>query len=307
MKRTFAHLPLRKAAAIAGVVAAMLCGRSRALAAEEGAPGVEADLESRIFASSNLAAGRSGVSQWSSSIDLSAPVAGSDAFGLGVDVVAERLGFGFQNFGGFIPGKASPLSGASVLSLQPTLALTPSTRWSLIESAQVQYAGAGDARLRDAALWAGSSAVACQYDVGLKIGFGIEVEQRMRASALILPFPIIDWRISDRWSLVSLDGESGRLACSITKFLGVYGQLEFQSQDLRLGRLSSLPSGILRYEAYPLTVGIQWKPGPHTTASVYGGEAISQSYRFESARGDLLGLGATHAPILGGFEIDCSF
>ena len=299
--------PIQKKWSVLGLIAAASWCWAIPLAAEEAAPGVEADAQSRFTASSNLAASGGRVSQWSNSIDLSAPVAGSSAYGLGLDLIAERLEFHFSDFSGFLPGRSPPLSGASVITLQPTVALTPSRSWSLIESALVQHAGADGARSGDATLWGGSVAAAYQYAANLKIGLGFEVLQRMNASALFVPFPIIDWRISDRWSLLSVDGETGRLSFAFTRTLSGFGQLEFQSQDIRLGRSASIPSGIMRYEAYPLSLGIQWKPRPRLTASLSAGEAVAQKYRFEDGGGRLLRSSATHAPLIGALEIDCSF
>jgi hypothetical protein len=291
---------------LAVLIAAGGCGL-RPLAAQEAATAVEADFQSRFTANADLAPGGGAVSQWSDSLDLSLPVAGSGAYGLGVDLIADRYGFGFNNFSLFLPGKTPPVANASVFTFQPTLVLTPAKPWSLIGSVLLEYAGADHASTNGAMLWGGSVAAAYQTGPGLKLGLGVEGMQQMKASAWYFPFPIVDWRISERWSLVSTDGETGRLAYAAASTVSLFGQLEFEEQDLRLARSSSLPSGIVRYEAYPLSLGVQWKPCPHLTVDLSAGEAVAQDYDFADAQGRLLRDSAQHAPALGTLELDCPF
>jgi len=276
-------------------------------AADDAAATVEAEFQSRFTARSGLASGAGAVSQWNDSLDLSLPVAGSAAYGLGVDLTAERLEFGFGDFGGFLTGKAAPLANASVLTVQPTLVLTPAGPWSYIESAVVQYAGADHASTNGAVLWGGSAAAAYRATATFKIGLGLEGMQRMEAAAWFFPFPIVDWHISDRWSLTSVDGQTGRLAYAVARTVSLFGQLEFQEQDIRLARSSSLPSGIVRYETYPLSLGWEWKPGPHLKTALSAGAAVAQAYHFADAQGRLLRDSDRHAPAVATFEIDCSF
>jgi hypothetical protein len=279
----------------------------RLLAAEDSASAVEAEFQSRFAASSDLASGGGAVSQAYESIDLSLPVAGFGGGGLGVDLSAERLQFHFSNFGLFLAGRAPPLSGADLLTLQPNLVIAPNHQWSLIGSALVQYAGADHASTSAAGLWGASVGAVDQASPTLKVGLGVEVEERMKASALVLPYPIIDWHLSDRWVLTSLDGTTGRLAYACTEAWSVFGQLEFQEQDIRLRRTSSIPSGIVRYEAYPLSVGILWKPHPRLTASCWVGEALDQSYRFEDQNGRLLRASLSRSPGIATLDLDYSF
>jgi hypothetical protein len=287
---------------------ALIVGSFRGLsAADDAGSGVEADFQSRFAANSDLASGGGTISQAYESLDLSLPVAGSEANGLGVEVIGQRLQFHFANFNRFLPGRAAPLSGASVVTLQPTVILTPARSWSLIGSGLVQEAGADHAASRDSTLWGGSVAAAYQASATLKLGVGIEVEQRMKASALVLPYPIIDWHISDRWSLASLDGETGRLAYACNGAWSIFGQLEFLSQDIRLRPSSSIPSGILRSESYPLSLGVQWKPRPRLAVSGWVGQALDASYQFEDRNGRLLRASGSHEPLVGTIDLDCKF
>jgi hypothetical protein len=306
MRERLLHCIIRRSGVLL-VLAALGAGFGPRLRAADDAAAVEAEFQSRFTANSDLASGGGSLSQSYESLDLSLPVAGSGAAGLGVDLIAERLQFHFSNFGRFLTGKAPPLADATLLMLQPNLVFAPNRQWSLIGSALVQYAGADHASSSAAGLWGASVAAADQVTATLKLGMGIEVEQRMKASALLLPYPIIDWHLTDRWSLSSLDGETGRLAYACSATWSVFGQLEFQSQDIRLRRSSSIPSGILRYEAYPLSLGLLWKPRPRLSASCWVGDALDQSYRFEDQNGRLLRASGTGAPLIGTFDLDYSF
>ncbi|HTQ31456.1 MAG TPA: DUF6268 family outer membrane beta-barrel protein [Opitutaceae bacterium] len=274
--------------------------------AQDAIPGPEVDVVVRSTTEAKLDPAGAGISQWSGLVDFFTPVAGSSRAGAGLDVIAERRGFRFRDFGEFIPGRSPPLSQASLLTLQPTLTFAAAPQWSLVGSALLQYAGAPQARFNDAVLLTGSIA-AYHREKNLKIGLGFEVEQRMGGSTLALPFPVIDWHISDRWLLTSLDGESGRLTYALTGEFSLFGQMEFQSQDIRLGRSSSIASGILRYEAFPLCGGLQYKPGRHLTASLAGGAALAQQYRFEDVHGRLLRSSGRHAPFTCVWEVDYNF
>ena len=290
-----------------GALAAGLSGLPQPAAAEDASAAVEADLLYRSTADAGLAAGGGTIGQAYESIDLSLPIAGSETNGLGVDLIAERFRFHFGNFGAFLPGRAAPLAYASVLTFQPNLILTPAPHWSLLGSGLVQYAGANQSGSHGATLGGASIAAVYQASSTLRLGFGIEDEQRFKASALVLPFPIIDWHITDRWSLTSVDGESGRLTRALSPAWSAFGQLEFFSQDLRLGRSSSIPSGIVRYEAYPLSLGVQWQPRPHFSLALSAGAALGQDYRFEDRNGRLLRASRTQSPGLGTLELIYGF
>jgi len=288
---------------IFALVALVLC---RPLAAEEAVPPAEIDATGRAIANAPLGAGRAGVAQWSGAIDFFTPVAGSSQCGLGLDVIAERRTYHFRDFGDFLPGRSAPLSQAALITLQPTLAVNLTPSWSVVGSTQLQSAAAPGAPLRDALLSTGSVG-AFFSKKNLKIGLSLEFEQRLSGSPLIVPYPIIDWNFSGRWHLTALDGQSGRLSCDVTGEVSVFGQLEFQSQDIRLGRRSSIPSGILRYEAFPLFGGLQYKPGPHLVASLAAGAALAQNHRFEDERGHLLRTSDRHSPFICVLELDYSF
>ena len=303
--------PLRRAVlkpySAVGLLAALTFCLLRPLAAEEAPPPVEVDFQARFTADSSLGPGAARISQSSNLVDFFAPVAGSSAFGLGVDLILERLDFHICNFDGFLPGRSSPLSAASMVTLQPTLVLMPSRSWSLIVSPMVQYAGANGADSHDSILMSGSLAATWQFAAEKKLGLGFDVSQRLGGSAAVFPFPVIDWHFSERWSLLSIDGESGRLSCVLTRAWSVFGQLEFLWRDLRLSRSSSIPSGILRYEAFPLSVGLQYKPNRHFTAAVMGGAALSQQYRFVDEHGEPLGTSGNHSPMIATFALNYAF
>jgi hypothetical protein len=290
-----------------GCLLIAVAGGPRPLVAQDASSAVEADFQYRSTGSASLAPTGGAVAQAYESLDLSLPIAGSETNGLGIDLIAERFQFRFRNFGGFIPGRAAPLARASILTAQPNLILTPAPHWTLVGSGMIQNAGADQAAVHSATLAGASVAAAYQFSPALRLGLGVEEEQRFKASALILPFPIIDWHITDQWSLTSLDGESGRLAYAISHAWSAFGQLEFLSQDIRLGRSSSLPSGILRYEGYPLSFGIQWQPRRHLSIALSGGAALAQDYRFEDKHGRLLGASSSQSPGLGTLEIVYGF
>lgn len=292
---------------LAGLAALAAGGGAGCLRAQEDANDVEVEWQTRTTASADLATGGAKVAQWYSSVDLSLPVAGSRAYGLGVDVTAERQAFRFDDFGDFLPGRSAPLADATLLGLQPTLVLTPTRQWSLIAVVLAQYAGADGASSGGAMLLGGSLAATYQFTPSLKLGLAVELDPRMKAAAEVYPVPLIDWRISDRWSLTSLDGETGRLAYVLGGAWSVFGQLEFQEQDIRLRRSSSIPSGILHYEEYPASLGLLWKPVPHLSVSLWGGEALDQSYQFKDQNGGILRTSSAHAPLIGTFDLDYSF
>ncbi len=288
-------------------VGAIVVGGSRLWAENEAAPDFEVDAQNRFIADTHLASHGTEISQDLTSVDFSAPLAGSAAYGLGIDLIAERFAFGFRNFNRFLPGRAAPLSGATGLTAQPTVELTTVRDWAFIASGQVETLGANGAHLDDSALVSGSLAVAFSHSKTLKIGLGVEVDQRLSASPLILPFPIIDWKISDRWSVLSDDGQTGRLVYHLRGPFSLFAALEFDSRDVRLSRSSSLPSGIMRYEALPVSLGMQWKVNPSCTAAIAAGRAFAQQYRFEDRQGGLLRASDTRGPPLGSLELDFHF
>jgi Domain of unknown function (DUF6268) len=294
------------ASAFGSIVVAAICFLPP-LVADEAAPGIEVEARSRITGSSTLAPAGGRVSEVSNQVDLSLPVAGSSEFGLELDVIGEHLDFHFKDFGRFLPGRAAPLTAVEVVTLQPTVIFTPTPRWSFVGSGSIQSAGGGNARLGDSTLLSGSAGAIYQYAANRKIGIGIQVEEQMRAPARIIPFPLVDWRISDRWAILALDGESARLSYRATDTLSIIGRLEFQSQDIRLKTSSSIPAGIVRYEAFPLSAGIEYRPNKHLTINADCGAAIAQKYRFEDERGHLLRAGGAHSPWIGTLDIDYSF
>lgn len=279
----------------------------RLSADELSAPGAEVDLQFFRFGSIHLDTSTARVSLTTESIDLSFPLAGSAWMGLEADLYGERQRYQFNDFSFFINGRASPLSQARDFELQPSFLLMPKGPWSVAVSPKLQYSNAQHASLEEGRLWSLSVATFYQSAGKLKLGIGLNASQRMQGSALILPFPVIDWQMSEHWALRALDGESGRLAYRAGAQLSFYGEMRFESRDIRLAGNSSIPSGVLRTEDFPVLIGAEYHVSQHISLQIAAGRALAETFRFEDRDGRLLRVSQIHSPFLTRIEADLTF
>lgn len=270
-------------------------------------PGAEIDVQVYSLGSTRLDTSTAQVSSTTTSVDLSIPLAGSAWFGLELDIFGERQWYRFNDFFLFISDLASPLSEARDLELQPSLVLNPKGPWSVVISPKLQYSSAEHASLNESQLWSLSTAVFYQSRGKFKLGVGLNATQRLNGSALILPFPVIDWQLNEQWNLIALDGESGRLVYRAHSHLHFYGEVRFESRDIRLARKSSIPGGVLRTEDFPVLIGTEYQVSRHTVLRAAVGQTLAQTYRFEDHNGHVLGRSQIHSPFLATVQADLIF
>lgn len=269
-------------------------------------PAVELEGKADWISSCSLDGNGSRVSQTAFLLDASLPVAGGQGWGIGMDLVGTRRTFHFERFDRFIPGAAAPFESANDLSLQPVLALMPNPAWTWLVGANLEYAGAVGADFNKAFLASYSAAGLFEASPQLKVGFGCQLRQRFPRHRYLMPFPLLDWHYH-RWSLVSMDGETGRLSFAISSNTDLYAQVEFRSFDVRFGPGSPLAAGILHCDVFPAVLGVHIKVNKHFMLSVSSGLALTQQLRFEDQHGRFLKESDTRSPFCGNFDASWCF
>jgi len=269
--------------------------------------GPEIDVTYQQTGRSGFHSNQTTLSEDQINLDISIPLVGNENQGVETDFILQRDYYTIKRFQSSVGLLSSPIARANVSSWQIS-GITPlNSQWSLLGVGEIGTYAASDAALsRSFAEQVSFGSVYTFAGTKAKLGLGLELENRVGGARRILPFPLIDWKITDQISLLSFDGSSGKLSYHVNRAVTLFGQLEFESYDLRLSKHSSLRSGIIREESFPVTAGIRWQINRHLSLSSSIGVAWGQTYRFETDGGSTVFDGHTHHPMIAAFELDFS-
>ena len=262
---------------------------STSVFAEDDAPSppVITSLTGRYIAESSLGGGAKATSA-TGGLGIHFPVFRSGDFQLSQGVSYEREQTDFTGFGNFLPVNAAPYKGANDVKLSPDLSYKWSDELTFRTAFSAEYSGADSARFSDSISFGGY--VMGNYKVSdpLTVGFGFAITERLARSSRYLPIIGVDWQISENWHLSNLSGPNIRLSYLWNSSLTLFAQGEYEYRDIRLKDSASIPSGVVRYRSFPLSLGLAWKISEQLTADLFGGAAIAQQFDFARQDGGSL-------------------
>ena len=91
--------------------------------------------------------------------------------------------------------------------------------------------------------------------------------------------------MSDAWKLRSI-GPGAELTWQAADQWGFFLRGLYRPRDFRLAAEGELPSSVLRDRAFPVSVGVEWKPTARITATAFGGAILGGSLQFKEDGGE---------------------
>jgi hypothetical protein len=210
----------------------------------------------------------------------------------GIDPGYERLQFGFKDFSKFTGFAKNPLSGANAASVTPNVAYTWSDDLTFIAGFTAHYSASDGAVTGDSMTYGGFLTSAIKLSDSLSLGLGIAYMERLERSALFLPFPGIDWRISEHWRLAALRAAHPRVIYSPGVAWHWFFEAGYEYRDIRLERSAAPGSGIVRLRSTPVALGAEVDLSGGVSLTVEAGAAISEHFQLANAHGDTVADGS---------------
>jgi hypothetical protein len=179
-------------------------------------------------------------------------------------------------------------------------------KWSLLASPSVDYFMEDGADWSEAPSYGAVLAVSRRFGPGLQLGLGVSAFDRLEQFEVI-PFPVIDWRITDRLRLTNPlnAGPTGGAGLEISYAIdggwtfGVGGA--YRSARFRLREQGPTPNGIGEERAVPAFVHAGLRLGRSLALDVYAGALLGGRVRVEdSGGGKLADRDFDPAPFVGG-------
>jgi hypothetical protein len=170
----------------------------------------------------------------------------------------------------------------------------------------LRFNGESGASSSDSLGWGLLGGVAWRIDENLTIGPGIGVFDRIEDSTRVFPILLVDWKISERWSLstgrglAASQGPGLTLGYQLSKVwsFGLTGR--YEEIQFRLDDQGPAPGGVGTDQSIPLVLGAAWKPNPRVGFSVFAGVEFGGELELKSANGQVLSSQEYDpAPIIG--------
>jgi opacity protein-like surface antigen len=172
------------------------------------------------------------------------------------------------------------LDDAVKLDILPGLRYGLDEKWTLIGGAIVEFAGAPDVDVGDAATFGGFGGARYAFTDRFALTLGAGVKSRLEDNVQVLPFIGLEWKISERFRLAS-KGPGINLAAAVSDTVAVTAGVAYDSRDYRLEDDNAFfPEGVARDTRVPIRVGVEWAPSKQFSIEAYTGAVVWQEYEF---------------------------
>lgn len=230
---------------------------------------------------------------------------------LGLRVANEHSWYDFSGPVALVPGTDDPFEHVSILQLGVTFTSRVNDRWSWIAGASIESAAEDGADFSDSLTYAGSAGVQHEVADGLRVGVLLSVSSRLEDDVRVLPLPLIEWQIDERWRLGPwpLAGRAGAYALTYSPSeawtLGVAAG--YQAREFRLDDGGPVPDGVGRDRRLPVAVVGQWTPRPSVLVRGFAGADVYSEIEVLDASGDTIGEDRSDTPFTFGVSATLRF
>ncbi|MBS0196666.1 MAG: hypothetical protein JSR77_07900 [Planctomycetes bacterium] len=238
--------------------------------------------------SSDFSDSNGDVSVWraGASLDMLFPVGERSDFG--ASLRGERWGFNFDNATGFA-ADGEPWTDINDFAMLLSFKHQCTDRWSASVGGGLESAFADGANFGDSLSGGGFVAASYKFSDTFTAGLGVSVRTRLEDNVSVFPVLLLDWKISDKWSLGTSPSIGRRLFSLSYKpcesaTISFGGGVEFL--DFRLDSDAATSEGVGRYRRIPVGVEVAWKISDQVTLGVYGGAQVWQEYTLDDREGN---------------------
>jgi hypothetical protein len=197
------------------------------------------------------------------------------------------------------------LDDAVKIDILPGIRYGIDEHWTVIGGAIIEFAGAPDVDVGDAATFGGFGGARYAFNDRFALTLGGGIKSRLEDDPQFLPFIGLEWKISERFRLAS-KGPGINLAVAVSDQVAVTAGFAYDSRDYRLADDNAFyPSGVARDTRFPIRVGVEWAPSKKFSIEGYTGVVVWQEYEFLDQHGQKqIEDNTDMAPFIG---VNCSF
>lgn len=187
------------------------------------------------------------------------------------------------NFGLLIPGAAEPMRDAFRVRIAPVISYVVDERWAVVGGLTPEWSGDPDADIARSMTFGGFVGARRQFTPRFAMTFGGMASTRLADTPRFLPLVGVEWQISERWRF-GTQGPGGRVSydwrtAKEGKPLTAYLRMSYESREFRFAEDSSIPDGVLRDQAFPVGLGLEWQATPVAAVTLELGSSMSGSVR----------------------------
>lgn len=201
-------------------------------------------------------------------------------------------GYDFSGDAGF--GSLKPWEDIHTISFGVPVRFGINNHWTAFAIPSIRSAGESGATFDETVTGGVLGGVSYRFSDRLTIGPGIGVISQLEESATIIPILIIDWKITDKWSLDTGRGLAATVGPGLTLNFkpnkmwrfgmgGRYEKLRF-----RLDKKGASEGGIGEDSSYPLFVSGTYNVNPKTSVSLVGGLELAGELTLEDKDGSTI-------------------
>ena len=200
----------------------------------------------------------------------------------------------------------TPWEGIHTLSLSLPVRWAVNERWSSFFIPSIQSTGESGADFSETITGGFLGGFTYRFGENLTIGPGLGVIAQLEDDPTIFPILLIDWKITDKLSLVTGRGRAATLGPGLTLnyrvnpawTIGVGGR--YEKLRFRLDSSAAAANGIGEDSSLPLFASVTHRFSPKASLSLVGGVELEGELRQEDENGDKLASESYDpAPFLG--------
>lgn len=244
-------------------------------------------------------------SRVSADTEIQFPLGDASSFTLGLGVEHSDYDFGNTTI---VPDTGDPVDRVITLNASGSL-LTPfaDRKMAWLVGGGVRSSAELHASFEDALTWRALTGVMYNPDPRISLGAGVLVATQLEDDPLIIPFPIIRYRIDDRWTIAT-EGPKLQVTYDHDGSISFGSYLGWENRSFRLESNTGLSSeGVINENRLPLGIFGAYSPNPGVEFRV---DLFSSLYtKYEARADDESELGEDEAdPAVGiGFTVNFRF
>ncbi len=205
-----------------------------------------------------------------------------------LSIGGEYWNYDFDGVTGLIVGTSSPFEDLYVGSLGALYTKRIDEHWGIVLGANIQSAGEGGSDFSDTLTYAGIAGFRYAFDESFSLGLSLYVSSRLEDDVIVIPIPIIEWQIDEKWRLASetqIDSVLYVLSYQATDHWNLGLGAGFYSQRFRLDENGPVPSGLADVQRVLVAGRAVYEPNSNIEVALTGGYVVFHDIELLTAGG----------------------
>jgi len=222
----------------------------------------------------------------------------------------EYNGYDFSDDVAFGPGGNEPWDDVIGHSLQLTYSNRVNDKWTIIAGAGVDSYYETGADFGESLTYAGRLGASYKISETLNLGGMIYVSSRLEDDTLFIPIILVDWKITDQWSLETRGWARGAalsLGYQATDALQILLTGGFEGRDFRLDEDGPTPDGVGRDWRVAAGLMAEWQVHEQVLLTGMLGANLWQELTLDDSNGDEIAETDVDPSLLVGVRVTFTF